>query len=144
MVISVYHTTMNLIETLGSALYETHGELCEELIKAGYDLDNYYDGGRRWGNFDRVLVMVAVIRGATSYYEYEVAFNKLKRDGDTMVIPRLFARLTGIKAKTQTERTNRYRANQSAELAELRALRWIDEHPVDAIQYIRDKFSKLL
>lgn len=139
---------MNLITKLGTALYETHGQLCEELISADYDLDNYYDGGKHWGNFDKVLVMVAVVRGATSYYEYEVVFNKLKQEGDSMVSHKLFARLTGIKTKTptqtQTERTRRYRQNQTAELAELRALRWIDDNPVDAIAYIRNKYSNLL
>ena len=136
----------DLVIKLGTALFETHGKLCEELINAGYDLDNYYDGSAGWGNFDRVLVIVTKIRGARSYAEYLELFDSLKQDQEQPVSQKLFARLTGIKApaRTQTERTRNYRANQSAELAELRALRWIDNNPVDAISYIRGKFSNLL
>lgn len=137
---------MDLITKLGTALFATHGKLCQELIDAGYDLDNYYNGSDEWGNFDRVLVMVAQVRGASSYYEYEVAFNKLKQEGDNLVSKKLYSRLTGVKAlpRTQTERTRHYRQNQSAELGELRALRWIDEHTKDAIAYIKDKYPDLL
>ncbi len=139
---------MNLVTKLGTALYETHGQLCQELINAGYDLDNYYDGSKHWGEFDRVICMVAFVRGAKTYQEYLELFGSLKVLGsdDQMVSQKLFARLTGIKtpARTQTERTRNYRANQSAELQELRALLWINDNPVAAIEYIRNKFSNLL
>ncbi|MES1987283.1 MAG: hypothetical protein V4440_04495 [Pseudomonadota bacterium] len=126
---------------LGTALYESHGALCEELIKADYDLDNYYDGGKSWGDFSRVLAMVAVVRGAKDYNEYLEVFESIKQGDDHAVTPQLFARLTGIKGNTQTRRTNDYRRRQSAELAELRALRWIDENLDQAKEYIAKKTS---
>lgn len=137
-----------LLTKLGSAMYETHGALCQELIDAGYDLDNYYNGADRWGDFNRVIVKVAQARGAGSYDEYLRLFETIKQEGDQVVSKQLFARLTGIYTPrtntTQTDRTRRYRANQSSELAELRALRWIDDNTVDAIAYIRDKYPNLL
>lgn len=139
---------MDLITKLGSALYETHGALCEELINAGYNLDTYYDGYNKWGDFDRVLVMVAHIRGALSYEGYLKTFDVIKKEHDHVVSRPLYARLTGIKSKTptltQTERTRRYRQNQNAELQELRALRWIDDNTKLAIDYIKSKYSNLL
>lgn len=135
---------MDLKTKLGTAMFETHGQLCQELINAGYDLDNYYDGGKAWGDFSRVLVMVAVSRGAGSYDDYLDMFDGLKQADEIPVSRQLFARLTGIRTNSQTQRTRKYRQNLNAELAELRALRWIDDNPVDAISYIRDKFSKLL
>lgn len=134
---------MDLATKLGSALYETHGALCEELVRAGYDLDNYYDGSNKWGDFDRVVAMVSYVRGAKSYDEYLMHFETIKTEtgsvDDQVISRQLFSRLTGIKSNTQTRRTYDYRRRQSAELQELRAKRWIDEHLEEAKAYISKK-----
>lgn len=139
----------DLRNQLGSEVFESHGDLCQELIDAGYALDNYYDGGNKWGDLSKVFVMIAHIRGAKSYNDYLAMFEGLKRaPEDRTVTIQQYARLTGVKSTTatttQSARTKRYRQNQSAELAELRALRWIDDNTIDAIQYIRSKYSDLL
>lgn len=137
---------MTLVETLGTALFETHGKLCQELIDAGYDLDSFYNGADRWGDFRKVLIQVAIIRGATSYDEYREIFETIKQEDDQLASKQLFSRQTGIYTPrvdtTQTDRTRKYRQRQREELLRLRELTaktWIDEHLDEAKQYITDK-----
>jgi len=134
---------MNTITLLGTALYETHGKYCNELIAAGYDLDNYYDTAKAWGDFDKVLVIVAIVRGAKSYDEYTRVFDAIAQPGDSLVTKQFFSRLTGIKATndTQTTRTRLYRQRTKVELESLRestAKAWIDSHHDEALKYITD------
>lgn len=140
------HSTKQLI---GSYLYDIYGDLCEELISGGYDLESYYDGSDSYGDFGRVYVMVAYLQGVKSYGDYLKWFEKNKRIDsvsgavDKPVTQTLFARLTGIKAKrvnnNQTARTRRYRQRQKAELEFTReavAHTWIDKHPQEAQEYL--------
>lgn len=139
-------TTENLETQLGSAVYDSHGQYFMELLVAGYDVDLYYDGGNGWGDVSKILAMVSVVRGATSYEDYEKFYNMVKRDYDGGLLSRRsFARLTGIKARpaNQTARTRVYRQRQAQELQALRkatALKWIDENTDEAREYI-DKIT---
>ena len=131
---------------LGTHLFETYGEFCLDLVNAGYDLDLYYDGGLGWGNFTKVLVMVSVLQGATSYDEYLSWFERVKQPNDRVASKQLFARLTKIYTPrtntTQTDRTRTYRRKTLAELQSLReatALKWIDDNIDLATDYIQSK-----
>lgn len=134
---------MNLPEYLGIAIYESHGAYFEELIAADIDPLKYYDAHKAWGDCDRIIAKVSVLRGARSYEEYVALFKDLKRDvNDRLVSSRVFARVTGIKktASTQTERTRNYRKRQASELAALRELTaktWIEHNRQEAIAYIK-------
>lgn len=140
---------MTIEEQIGTALYETHGALCEELVQAGYDLENYYDGRGEWGDFKRVLVMVSVLRGATNYAEYEAFYRENRGEYDTLASKQLFARLTGIYTprtdKTQTDRTRTYRLRLREErdkLRELTARAWIEGNLQEAQDFIKTLTEK--
>ena len=139
-----------LEQQLGSAIYESHGPYFKELLEAGYNINDFYDGGYGWGNVSKVLAMVSYIRGVRSYVEYVSFYEMVKQPGDGGALtPRAYARLTGIKAKpvTQTDRTRSYRQRRAKELIDLReltAVQWIEEHPEQAIDIIKTRFSHLL
>lgn len=132
----------HLIEKLGTYIYDTYGDYFRELIAADLNVGDYYDEERRWGDVSRVLAQIAVLRGASSYKEYLLAFENLKREEhDSVLTPVSFARLTGIKKKslTQNARTKAYRLRlrkERDELRELVALNWIDNNLNDAKKYI--------
>jgi len=121
---------MNTIDILGTAFFDDYGAYCDEIIARGYELSIYYDTKNAWGNFDRVLALVAFIRGAKSYDEYITIFNSIRQARDHAVSNQLFSLLTGIqsKSKTQTQRTREYRQRLTDELIELRAFKKAHEH----------------
>lgn len=132
----------DLLKQLGSAVYESHGEYFKELLLHGYNIDTYYNGAKGWGDVSRVLAIVSYIRGVRSYAAYLEFYNMVSKPEDGgAVSPRVYARLTGIKAKAnnQTIRTRVYRQRQKEELVKLRelvALAWIDSNIQQAKDYI--------
>lgn len=129
--------------TIGTAFYDFFGPYCQELVDAGYDLDDYYSAGDRWGDFSRVLVKVAQLRGALSYDDYVAFFEQVKPADHKVASKQLFARITGIYTprvnNTQTDRTRTYRQRQAQELRDLRelnALKWIEDNPKQAQEFI--------
>ncbi len=127
---------------IGTAFMDTFGGLCLETVNNGYDLDTLYDGGRKWGDFSKVILAVAAGRGVKSYDGYLELFEKIKPADHEPVTKQMFARFTGISTvdnKSQVTYNKRYRNKTKAELDELRALNalyWIDDNVEQAKEYL--------
>lgn len=135
---------MTVEQIIGTALYETHGAVCEELVNAGYDLQDYYDaGGLKYGDFSKVYIKLALVRGAKSYQDYVDFFHSVKQESDKLASKQLFARVSGIYTprvnRTQTDRTRSYRRRLKDELDALReatAKAWIEHNLDEAKDFI--------
>ncbi len=133
---------------IGTAFVDTFGKYCLEVVNAGYDLDALYDGGRKWGDFSKVLLAVAVVRGVKSYEDYIGVFSQINPEDHAPVSKQMFARFTGISTAQPPDQVayNRtYRHKTKLELDQLRALnalRWIDDNVEQTREYI-DKISSV-
>lgn len=147
-------------KTIGSAFYDQYIDLCKEAVAGGYDIGDLYKGAdqNHYHDFSRVLLAVAIARGAKSYDEYAAIYEEIKQDDDTdteLVSEALFARFSGIsKIQTaeqlrETELKNReyrrkYYSERSKKLKEVRLMIRIDENIDFVIDYIKSKYSDLL
>jgi len=127
---------------IGTAFVDKFGGYCLEAVNGGYDLNTLYDGGKKWGDFSKVFLAVAVLRGCKSYDDYLSVFDYIKPVDHEPVSKQMFARFTGISTAEggkQAVYNQTYRHKTRAELDQLRALnalRWIDDHRDQALEYI--------